>query len=179
MSRKTIKLEGMDEFFESMEVAEELGKTYSSDVDFSEDAPLIEPGYLPIDDTEELYSEDEISAFLENINLEDDKTGLSFDQMMPKTLEKSGVQYQRKERKMNHFLVIRDLVKITPSVCTSSDCTYDAAKACGFSEWDKVSEGKKRLVATVLEQHRERKHKFVDDTIIDAVDYPGKWLSSF
>lgn len=161
--------------------------TFNSDINTQADVPLLEEISHTLDqddaleysvDSEEEYTEDEIESLLQNIDFSADNTGLSFDQLMPAKKEPTGVTYQRKEKKVSHFLVIRDLVELTPSVCDKPTCKYDAAKACGLREWSKVPANKRRLVLMALDRHKETAHKFVDDSIVDASELPQSWLSS-
>lgn len=170
----------MQEFMAAFQADEDLHKTYSSDVDLPDDVPLIEDSYTPKGEEEEIqYSEDELSAFFENVDLENDSGNTSFESLMPKRpKELSGIKLQRKEVKVNSLLVLRELVELTPSTCGFAHCMYDAAKACGFPNWTSVPDAKRKLIEAVLEQHREKKHRFVDDTIIDSVERSKSWMSS-
>lgn len=191
MARKNAFNLKMDEVFQAMDIKEEMEHVKSSDVDVLDETPLIEESFIEEDDEigqedygfqaeleEDEYSQSEMDAFLENVNLEDDKTHLSFDRMMPAKVTKTGVQFQRKERKLHTLLVLRDLVELTPSTCKFVHCLYDSSKSCGFGKWTKVPESKKKLVLQVLQQHVDAKHKFVDDTVIDEAEIPQSWLSS-
>lgn len=170
---------------EMQQVLDEIGTvkgfstTYSGDVDYPDDVPFIEDLSNPVSDENEELNEEELEAFLENIDFQRSDTGLSFDDMMPKPVIKTGVTYQRKENVVTpHFLVLRDLVKKTPSVCIYRDCFYDGAKAIGYKNWDKTPESKRRIALMVLERHVKMEHKFRDTDIIDEAQIPSSWLSS-
>lgn len=184
MSKK--QKEEMNQFMEEFEVEKGMEKTYSGDVDITDDIPLIEEDYNGIEEQvfsdleeeEEEYSEDEISMFLENVNFEESKTNLSFDEMMPSVVPESGIKYQRKEKVVTpHFLVLRENVKRTPSVCPYRDCMYDGAQAISFKNWDKTPASKRRIALAALERHTQIKHKFQDSDIIDEAQIPTSWLS--
>lgn len=166
-------------FDKAFEAEEDFSKTYSGDENYQEDAVLLEsPVDLSIpDQEEEEYSEEEMNAFMETISLDSDSNQLSFDEMFPTKKEKTGVLVQLKETKGSHYLVLRNAVVLTPSVCRKITCSYDASKAAGFKEWDKVPNDKKKLVLAILQRHDESKHKFVDNTIMDKSEMSGAWLS--
>lgn len=165
----------MNEFFEEMETIEGMEKTYTDAVDYPDEVPLIEELLV---EEEEDYTEDEINAFLENINLESSNNPLSFDEMMPKPVQETGISYQRKENVVTpHYLVLREYVKQAPSVCTYRDCFYDGARAIGFKNWEKTPEKRKKIALAALEQHNQKKHRFDDTDIIDEANIPKFWMS--
>ena len=202
------------EYMESMETDEDLNQTFSSDVDYSDDRPLIEEsfdeeqaieeidfesldfedevepsnsveslnlamGEIEEEEEEEEYTEAEIEALISRIDLADsDSNKLSFDDLMPKKKKKTGIKVQRKEKKVHHLLVLRDLVVMHPSVCDKDFCKYDAAKAIGYKKrgWPDVPASKHKLVFRILEEHKLT-HKFVDDTVMDLSDVPQAWLT--
>lgn len=210
MAKRTKSRNNIQEFIETMEVDDELHQTFSGDVDYSEDRVLIEdlgeeeydfsdftfddveeteeefiaPSDEPEEESEEEleeYTEDEIQALLARLDLADsDKNKFSFDALMPKKKKKTGIQIQRKEKKVHHFLVLRDMVRMTPSVCKRPDCKFDSAKALGWKKrgWDDVPVGKQSLVLRILEEHMQSEHIFTDDSIIDLSDMPQAWLNA-
>lgn len=201
------------EFMTSMEADDDLNQTFSSDVDYPDDMPLIEENEdydeqgleeteFSFDEDEELsnslesldlsmgdvepeeeqeeYTEAEIESLLSRINLADsDNNKLSFDELMPKKKKKTGIGVQRKEKKVHHLLVLRDLVVMHPSVCKLQHCKFDAAKAIGYKKkgWPSVPPSKHKLVMRVLEEHVQSQHQHVDDTFMDLADVPQAWLT--
>ncbi len=171
----------MKQLYDELDTVEGMEKTYTSNVDYPEDVPVLEEFSEedPIEDEEE-YSEEEISLFLENVDFKDskDKNGLSFDDMMPKRVTDTGVKMQLKENTVTpHFLVLREHVERTPSVCNYRDCFYDGAKAIKYKNWHKVPEGKKKIALRALEIHVNNEHKFQDTDIIDKSQIPTSYLS--
>lgn len=172
----------MNDFYAEMEVEEGMEKTYSGDVDTPDNVMLLEDlssEEEPFDEDDE-YSEEDIDAFLENVNFEDnsDVNGLSFDDMMPKKVVDTGIKYQQKENIVTpHYLVIRELVERTPSVCPYKDCLYDGAKAIKYKNWHKVPESKRKIALAALDRHNQLKHKFRNNELIDKSEIPTSWLS--
>lgn len=192
------------EFIETMEADEDLNQTFSGDVDYSEDRVLIEDlgeeeydfkdftfddeeeeveelTVEPEEEPEEEYTEEEIQSLLARLDLADsDRNKFSFDALMPKKKKKTGINVQRKEKKVHNLLILRDMVKMTPSVCTLSWCKFDAAKAMGWKKrgWDDVPKNKQSIVLRVLEEHVQSEHQHTDDSIIDLADMPQAWLHS-
>jgi hypothetical protein len=170
MAKRNIQAE-MKNVLQELEAEEGMEATYSGDVDMPDNVVLIEEDY-------EDYSDEEVDMFLENVNFEESKNSMSFDEMMPKIVEPVGIPYQRKEKIVTpHFLILRENVKQSPSVCTYRDCMYDAAQAIGFKNWEKIPNGKKKIALAALEKHTEVKHKYVDSDIIDEAQIPTHWLS--
>lgn len=201
------------EYIQSMEVDDELNQTFSSDVDYPDDMPLIEEteeddeqgieevefsfdedeespsslesldlsmGDIEEEEESEEYTEEEIQALITRIDLADsDNNRLSFDDLMPKKKKKTGISVQRKEKKVHHLLVLRDLVVMHPSVCPLQHCKFDAAKAAGYKKrgWPDVPASKRKLVMRILEEHSQTQHKFVDNSIMDLSDVPQAWLT--
>lgn len=170
--------QAMDEFLKEMETAEAIERTYTDAVDYPPDSPLIEQSVEEFEEPDE-YTEEELEAFFGKIDLDESNaiSQLSFDEMMPARTEKTGVLVQRKENKISNLLILRDLTELTPSVCKLTHCSYDAARAAGFKKWDNVPQRKQKLVLQILQQHIDKKHKYVDDTIIDKADVPTSWLA--
>jgi hypothetical protein len=167
----------MDEFWEEMDTVKGMEATHSGDVDMPEDVMLLEEDY-PDEQEEEEYSEEEIEAFLDNVSLDDTPTNLSFDDMMPKRIKKTGITYQQKEKTITpHYLVLRKLTKQSPTVCTYKDCFFDAAQAIGYKDYSKLPEKKRRIAAIALERHTQEKHKFTTNDIVDEAEIPSSWLS--
>jgi hypothetical protein len=200
------------EFIAAMETDDDLNQTFSSDVDYPDDMPLIEEiedddeqsleevefsfdedeepasslesldlsmGQIEEEEQEE-YTEGEIESLLSRIDLANsDNNKLSFDDLMPKKKKKTGIGVQRKEKKVHHLLVIRDLVVMHPSVCKLQHCKFDAAKAIGYKKrgWPDVPASKHKLVMRVLEEHVQTQHQHVDDTFMDLADVPQAWLT--
>jgi len=168
----------VDDFFEEMETVRAMEATYSGDVDMPEDVPLIEQSY-ELSEEEDVFDDEEVEAYLENVNFEDSKLdGLSFDDLVPKNVPESGVKCQLKENIVQpHFLVLREFVERTPSVCVYRDCFYDGAKAIKFKNWHKVPVNKRKIALIALERHVQLRHKFRDTDIVDKAHIPTSWLS--
>lgn len=133
-----------------------------------------------VEEEQEEYTEDEIESLLSRIDLANsDNNKLSFDELMPKKKKKTGIGVQRKEKKVHHLLVLRDLVVMYPSVCKLQHCKFDAAKAIGYKKrgWPDVPASKHKLIARVLEEHVQDQHQHVDDTFMDLADVPQAWLT--
>ena len=177
MSKKQV--EEMNEYFQEMDTVQGMNATYSGDVDMPDGVLLTEDELSPdIETYEDDYSEEELEVILQNVNFEDSRTNLSFDEINPVIPEESGVKYQRKERVIQpHYLIIRENVKKTPSVCSYRDCMYDGAQALGFKNWDKTPDSKRRVAIAALDKHTQLKHKFQDSDIIDESQIPKSWLS--
>lgn len=176
MTRK--QREEMNQFYEELDTIEGMEKTHSGDVDMPDNVPLIEE-FEEEDEEEVEYSEEELEIFLQNINLDDSKTNLSFDDMMPQQVAPVGVPYQLKERVVTpHFLVLREYKKKSPSVCNYRDCVYCGAEAIGYKDWDATPEKKRKIALAALTRHVQNKHKFKDTDIIDESQIPTNWLSS-
>jgi hypothetical protein len=199
------------EFIAAMETDDDLNQTFSSDVDYPDDMPLIEEteeddelgleevefdfdeddepansveslnlSMGEIEEEQEEYTEGEIESLISRLDLADsDNNKLSFDELMPKKKKKTGIGVQRKEKKVHHLLVIRDLVVMYPSVCKQGHCKFDAAKAIGYKKkgWPSVPASKHKLVMRVLEEHVQTQHQHVDDTFMDLADVPQAWLT--
>lgn len=168
----------MNEFFEEMDTVKGMESTYTDAVDYPKDVPLIEELNLESDEEEE-YSDEELEMYLENVDFEKSKTSLSFDEMMPAApKEESGIKCQLKENIVQpHYLILREFVERTPSVCSYRDCFYDGAEAIGFKKWSKVPERKRKIALAALERHTQLKHKFRDTDIVDKAQIPTSWLS--
>lgn len=197
-------------YMESMDADDDLNQTFSSDVDYSDDMPLIEASEddegleeteFSFDEEEEIsnsietlglsmgdveeeeqeeYTEEEIASLISRIDLADsDRNKLSFDDLMPKKKKKTGIGVQRKEKKVHHLLVLRDLVVMHPSVCKFQHCKFDAAKAMGYKKkgWPDVPSSKHKLAMRILEEHIQTQHQHVDDTFMDLADIPQAWLT--
>lgn len=170
----------MNEYFEELDTIEGMEQTHSGDVDMPENVMLLdnlEQEQQDFDEDEE-FSEEEVESFLENINLEDSNNPLSFDEMMPKQVVHTGVKYQQKENIVTpHYLILREWVERTPSVCHYKDCLYDGAKAIGFKNWHKVPKNKQKIALAALDKHTQQKHKFRGTDLIDKAEIPTSWLS--
>jgi hypothetical protein len=229
----------VEEFdYEGYQEALQMEQTFSGDVDYPDDVPLLEEeddfGSEEYDEEEYedlesdlLRAEDTLDADLRAAEDESDlddaqietlisrvdlndvvRQGMSFDELMPKKIKKTGVINQRKEKKYQHgLLVIREDVTITPASCKRLDCTFDAAKACGFKKgrdirgepkivringvvqrkpgdvirkgtfWDTVPAGKKKLVLIALKKHVIEKHSHQDESMFDEAERPKSWLT--
>lgn len=170
----------MKEFYEEIDTIEGMEHTHSGDVDMPDNVALLEnlDQVDYVDDEEEEYSEDDIESFLENVNFESSDNRLSFDEMMPATVVETGIKFQQKENIVTpHYLVIRELVERTPSVCHYKDCLYDGAKAIGFKNWHKVPKSKQKIALAALQKHNVQKHKFRNNELIDKAEIPSSWLS--
>lgn len=72
--------------------------------------------------------------------------------------------------------VVRNRVLLTPSMCTKSGCTFDAAK--DFGSWDNVPENKKDIIQEVLVRHVALVHNASEDLVVDEDQLPGQWIST-
>jgi hypothetical protein len=171
----------MKEFFNEMDAVEGMESIYSGDVDMPGDVPLIENLSLDEDDgfsDEEEYTEEEIEAFLENVDTEGTGSKMSFDEMMPQKFVETGIKFQQKENIVTpHYLVIRELVEKTPSVCHYKDCMYDSAKAIGYKNWHRVPKSRQRIALAALQKHNQDRHKFRNNELIDKSEIPTHYLS--
>jgi hypothetical protein len=176
---KRAEVASMKEFYEELDTVEGMESTYSGDVDMPENVPLIEN--LEADEfssDEDEYSEEEIEAFLEGIDVETSKNQMSFDEMMPAKIVETGIKFQQKENIVTpHYLVLRELVEKTPSVCPYKDCFYDGAQAIGHKNWRKTPEGRKKIALLALQKHAQQKHKFRGNELIDKAEIPTHFLS--
>lgn len=180
MKRMTKKefIAELDELYESEEAEQGMRKTYTDATDYPEDVPLIDEDEEEVQFEDDEYSEEEMEMFLENINFENSNNSQSFDEMMPQKKADSGIMCQLKENTVQpHYLVLREWVERSPSVCQYKDCFYDGSRAVGFKKWDKVPEKKRKIALAALERHIQLKHKFRDTDMIDKAQIPTSWMS--
>lgn len=192
----------------------EMEQTFNSAVDYPDDRPILEEPEEDFDTDEFLRVEDnldddlseaeersdiddaQIESIISRVDLSDvQRQSMSFDDLMPKKVVRTGVINQRKEKKFQQgLLVIREAFILTPSVCKRTDCMFDAAQALGFKKakdtkekgriirrgtfWESVPEGKKKLVLTALKQHVVERHTHHDESMFDEADRPTSWLTS-
>ena len=169
----------MNEFFEEMEVADGMKKTYTDATDYPEDTPLIENLFGEDVEEEEEYTEEELEMFLQNVDFKNSKTSHSFDEIAPaKPKAEMGIPCQLKENVVQpHFLTLREWKERSPSVCPYRTCFYDGSEAIGYKDWNKVPEGKRKIALAALKRHNQNEHKFRDTDIIDKAQIPTSWLS--
>lgn len=176
---KRSQIAEMNDFFEEMDTVKGIQKTYTDATDYPENVPLLEDFDSKEEIEDDELSDEELEMYLENVDFEKSKTPLSFDEMMPAApKEQSGIMCQLKENIVQpHFLVLREFVERTPSVCPYKDCFYDGAEAIGHKNWNKVPEKRKKIALAALERHTQRKHKFRDTDIVDKAQIPTSWIS--
>lgn len=173
----------LDELFEeeTLEEPDRLG--YEEVPDYEE----LANGVMSMEDDEaesllSEYSDDDMAAYLSTIDTKTDN--ISFNRASFETLnptprkQKTGIIYQNKEKRTpgRTDLVIRTKIKLTKSVCNIPSCRFDAARACGYKDWDAVPEKRRGLVKLVLNKHKTDMHSHIQSDLVDEADLPVCYL---
>jgi hypothetical protein len=149
----------------SLADAEDVG-TFALDED--EDIELNQSASL-----DSLFSQDDIN-FLQDSR---EHPGFSFDNLIAPEAEEADVEYKAKNIKVNHLLVIRKPIKVTPSMCRAVGCNYDSAVANGFpGGWESVPKARRHIFAELVKQHSARYHSGIESHIIKKSQMPKNWL---
>lgn len=136
-----------------------------------EDDELLESAGSPSLDN--LFSQDDINFLQESRQ----HPGLSFDSILHPDKEPEDIEYKAKNIKVNHLLVIRKPVKMTPSMCRAVGCNYDSAVANGFPNgWESVPKPRRHIFQELVKQHTTRYHSGIESHIIRANQLPKNWL---
>lgn len=122
---------------------------------------------------ETLFTQDDISFLQESRQA----PGFSYDSILQPEERKEEYEYKAKNIKVNHLLVIRKPIKVTPSMCRAVGCNYDSAVANGFpAGWESVPKARRHIFTELVKQHTTRYHSGIESHIIKESQLPKHWL---
>jgi hypothetical protein len=149
----------------SLADAEDVG-TFALDED--EEIELTQNASL-----DQLFTQDDISFLQESR----EHPGFSFDSIIAPDETVDDIEYKAKNIKVNHLLVIRKPIKVTPSMCRAVGCNYDSATANGFpGGWESIPKARRHIFAELVKQHSARYHSGIESHIIKKSQMPKNWL---
>lgn len=122
---------------------------------------------------DQLFTQDDIN-FLQESRM---TPGFSIEGINPVEKQVEDIEYKARNIKVNHLLVIRKPIKVTPSMCRAVGCNYDSATANGFpTGWDSVPKGRRHIFIELTKQHTTRYHSGIESHIIKQSQLPKSWL---
>lgn len=121
-----------------------------------------------------LFTQDDINFLQESRQA----PGFSYDSVLqPEELKEEEVEFKAKNTKVNHLLVIRKPIKVTPSMCRAVGCNYDSAVSNGFpAGWESVPKARRHIFTELVKQHTTKYHSGIESHIIKASQLPKHWL---
>jgi len=120
-----------------------------------------------------LFTQDDINFLQESRQA----PGFSYDSILQPEPVQEEAEFKAKNIKVNHLLVIRKPIKVTPSMCRAVGCNYDSAVSNGFpAGWESVPKARRHIFTELVKQHTTKYHSGIESHIIKQNQLPKHWL---